>query len=117
MLSSIVWLKDDFRTTNNPAILSLINEKKSEKKTIYIYDKDKYHEQEAQRWWLAKSLEVFQEKLQELNIALDIISGNAEKIIKNLVNKKKIEKIFWNKSCHLDENRTEQSVKKNIRRK
>ena len=112
MLSSVVWLKDDFRTINNPAISSLINEKKSAKKVIYIFDEDKYHKQEAQRWWLAKSLEVFQEKLQELNITLDIISGNAEKIIKNLVNNKKIDKIFWNKSCHLDENRTEQSVKK-----
>lgn len=112
MLSSVVWLKDDFRTINNPAISSLINEKKSGKKVIYIFDKDKYYKQEAQRWWLAKSLEVFQEKLQELNITLDIISGNAEKIIKNLVNNKKIDKIFWNKSCHLDENRTEQSVKK-----
>jgi len=112
MLSSVVWLKDDFRTINNPAISSLINEKKSAKKVIYIFDKDKYHKQEAQRWWLAKSLEVFQEKLQELNITLDIISGNAEKIIKNLVNNKKIDKIFWNKSCHLDENRTEQTVKK-----
>lgn len=112
MLSSVVWLKDDFRTINNPAISSLINEKKSAKKVIYIFDKDKYYKQEAQRWWLAKSLEVFQEKLQELNITLDIISGNAEKIIKNLVNNKKIDKIFWNKSCHLDENRTEQSVKK-----
>ena len=112
MLSSIVWLKDDFRTINNPAISSLINEKKSAKKVIYIFDKDQYHKQEAQRWWLAKSLEVFHEKLQELNITLDIISGNAEKIIKNLVKNKKIDKFFWNKSCHLDENRTEQSVKK-----
>ena len=112
MLSSVVWLKDDFRTINNPAISSLINEKKSAKKVIYIFDKDKYQKQEAQRWWLAKSLEVFQEKLQELNITLDIISGNAEKIIKNLVNNKKIDKIFWNKSCHLDENRAELSVKK-----
>ena len=112
MLSSVVWLKDDFRTINNPAISSLINEKKSSKKVIYIFDKDKYHKQEAQRWWLAKSLEVFQEKLLELNIMLDVISGNAEKIIKKLVNNKKIDKIFWNKSCHLDENRTEQCVKK-----
>ncbi len=112
MLSSVVWLKDDFRTINNPAISSLINEKKSGKKVIYIFDKDKYYKQEAQRWWLAKSLEVFQEKLQELNITLDIISGNAEKIIKNLVNNKKIDKIFWNKSCHLDENLTELNVKK-----
>ena len=112
MLNSVVWLKDDFRTINNPAISSLIDEKRGTKKIIYIYDKVKYHKQEAQRWWLAKSLEVFQEKFKELNITLDIISGNAEKIIKNLVINKKIDKIYWNKSCHLDENRTELSVKK-----
>ena len=28
MLNSVVWLKDDFRTINNPAISSLIDEKK-----------------------------------------------------------------------------------------
>ena len=38
MLNSVVWLKDDFRTINNPAISSLIDEKKGTKKIIYIYD-------------------------------------------------------------------------------
>ncbi len=64
MLNSVVWLKDDFRTINNPAISSLINEKRGTKKIIYIYDKVKYHKQEAQRWWLAKSLEDLQEKFK-----------------------------------------------------
>jgi len=36
MLNSVVWLKDDFRTINNPAISSLIDEKRGTKK-LFIY--------------------------------------------------------------------------------
>ena len=63
MSCSVVWLKDDFRTSYNQAINALIEDENKEKKIIYIYEKRTYLLCEAQQWWLAKSLEIFQKKL------------------------------------------------------
>jgi len=39
MSCSVVWLKDDFRTSYNQAINALIEDENKEKKIIYIYEK------------------------------------------------------------------------------
>ena len=39
MLNSVVWLKDDFRTINNPAISSLIDEKNGIKNYVNSFQK------------------------------------------------------------------------------
>ena len=83
MTYSLVWLKDDFRISNNQAISALIDDKNTKKKVVYIYDKEEYLLCEAQRWWLARSLEIFEKRLENLNISLDVIQGNKEKTIKN----------------------------------
>ena len=68
MSCSVVWLKDDFRTSYNQAIKALIEDENKEKKIIYIYEKKTYILCEAQQWWLAKSLEIFKKKLENLKI-------------------------------------------------
>mgnify|MGYP000908801928 CR=1 FL=1 len=42
MSCSVVWLKDDFRTSYNQAINALIEDENKEKKIIYIYEKRTY---------------------------------------------------------------------------
>ena len=111
MTFSLVWLRDDFRISNNQAISALIEDKNTKKKAIYIFDKKEYLQCEAQRWWLARSLEVFEKKLENLNILLDVIEGNKEKIIKNLIKNTIINNFYWNKSCHNHENTTEENIK------
>ena len=111
MKCSLVWLRDDFRISNNQAISALIEDKNTKKKAIYIFDKKEYLQCEAQRWWLARSLEVFEKKLENLNILLDVIEGNKEKIIKNLIKNTIINNFYWNKSCHNHENTTEENIK------
>ena len=65
MTYSLVWLKDDFRISNNQAISALIDDKSTKKKAIYIYDQNEYFFCEAQKWWLAKSLEIFKKGHKE----------------------------------------------------
>jgi deoxyribodipyrimidine photo-lyase len=112
MSCSFVWLKDDFRTSNNQAITALIEDENKEKRAIYIYEKEKHFLCEAQRWWLARSLEIFKKKLENLNISLDVIHDNTEKTIKKLVIASSFNRIYWNKSCHINENIIEQYIKK-----
>ena len=96
MSLSVFWLKDDFRISNNQAIKALIEDKSSEKKTIYIYEKHKYQLCETQKWWLARSLEIFKEKLESLKIMLDVVHENSTKSIKKLITNSSLTRIYWN---------------------
>ena len=112
MSCSYLWLKDDFRISNNQAFQALIDDGNKRKCAIYIYNRDSYLPREAQQWWLAKSLEIFKKKLENLNISLDVIHGIETKIFKKLINSKPFNRIYWNKSCDINENIIEENVKK-----
>ena len=112
MSISYFWLKDDFRIKNNQAISALINDNSNEKKAIYVFEEKKYLHKSAQTWWLGKSLETFQEKLHNLNISLDVIIKNVPKNFISKILSNKDNRIYWNKSCHIDENKTEEDIKK-----
>ena len=68
----LFWLKDDFRLKKN---LGLSEATKNHDKVVvfYLYKKKKFQNQEAQRWWVGKSLDEFKLKLEKLNINLEII--------------------------------------------
>lgn len=115
MSYSIVWLKDDFRVSNNQALKALIEDDNKEKLAIYIYEEKTYLSCESQKWWLAKSLEIFQKKLENLKISLDVIHENTTKTIKNLISNNSFNRIYWNKSCHVNDNLAEEGIKKILR--
>jgi deoxyribodipyrimidine photo-lyase len=112
MACSFVWLKDDFRMSNNQALKALIEDDNKEKLAIYIYEEETYLSCESQKWWLAKSLEIFQKKLENLNILLDVIHENTSKTFKKLISNNSFNRIYWNKSCHVNDNITEEGIKK-----
>jgi deoxyribodipyrimidine photo-lyase len=112
MSCSFVWLKDDFRMSNNQALKALIEDDNKEKLAIYIYEEETYLSCESQKWWLAKSLEIFQKKLENLNISLDVIHENISKTFKKLISNNSFNRIYWNKSCHVNDNITEEGIKK-----
>ena len=47
---------------------------------FYFIKKTLYKDQEAQKWWLSKSLLNFRKKLNKLNITLEIVETNSFKI-------------------------------------
>ena len=112
MSCSFVWLKDDFRISNNQALKALIEDNNKEKIAIYIYEEETYLSCESQKWLLAKSLEIFQKKLENLNISLDVIHENTSKTFKKLISNNSFNRIYWNKSCHVNDNITEEGIKK-----
>ena len=112
MSCSLLWLKDDFRVSNNQAITALIEDENKVKKAIYVFEKETYLLCEAQRWWLAKSLEIYKKKLENLNISLDVIHENTKKTLKKIIINSSFNRIYWNKSCHINENICEKDIKK-----
>ena len=85
----IVWLKDDFRLKKN---LALIEATKNHNQvvTFFLYKKKKFESQEAQKWWISKSLEEFKIKLLNYNVSLEIIPIESYKsfFLKNYFQKK-----------------------------
>ena len=93
----LVWLKDDFRLKKN---LALVEATKHHDQVLafYLFKKRKFENQEAQTWWLGKSLHEFQNKLSDLNINLEVIKIDSYKeFFDKLFDKKNIS-IYWNKT-------------------
>ena len=70
----LFWLRDDFRITKN---LGLCEATKNHDEVVvfYLYKKSVYQNQEAQKWWLSKSLLNFKNKLLRNFISNTLFCG------------------------------------------
>ena len=50
--------------------------------------------------------------LKNLKISLDVIHEKTPKIFKKLIEDKFFNRVYWNKSCHINENKVEEDIKK-----
>ena len=92
----LFWLRDDFRFAKNGGLIeATINH--DQVVVFYLYKQDKYKYQQAQKWWLSRSLLNFRKKLNNLNISLEIVETNSFKIFFDALIKKKDFAIYWNK--------------------
>tara|TARA_B100000242_G_C43034682_1_gene482307 strand:+ start:47 stop:1447 length:1401 start_codon:yes stop_codon:yes gene_type:complete len=92
----LFWLRDDFRFAKNDGLIeATINH--DQVVVFYLYKKDIYKYQKAQKWWLSSSLLNFQKKLNNLNITLEIVETNSFKFFFDKLIKKKDFTIYWNK--------------------
>ncbi len=97
----LFWLKDDFRLKKN---LALSEATKLHDKVVafYLYKKKKFKTQEAQKWWVYKSLEEFKKILDKYNINLEVIKIESYKdFFQKLLNKNNFS-IYWNKTYEPD---------------
>ena len=85
----LFWLRDDFRITKNYG-LAEATKNHDQVVVFYLYKKSTYNNQEAQKWWLSKSLINFQKKLNDFNINLEIIKTDSFKVFFDKLLKKKI---------------------------
>ena len=92
----IVWIREDFRIENNPA-LSYASNNHEYVIALYIYNSEDYdNKREAQKWWLSKSLEIFKKDLLNYKINLQILKGDEIEIFSKLKKNDEIS-IYWNK--------------------
>ena len=94
--NAIFWIREDFRIENNPA-LSYATQNHENVLALYIYNKNEFdYIREAQKWWLSKSLEVFETELSKFKINLQILIGDELNIFSKIKKKDDIS-IYWNK--------------------
>jgi len=92
----LFWLREDFRLSKNDGLIeATINH--DEVVVFYLYKENNYQSQEAQKWWLSKSLYNFKKKLSNLNINLEIIETESFKVFFEKLLKKNDFAIYWNK--------------------
>ena len=112
----LFWLRDDFRITKNYG-LAEATKNHDQVVVFYLYKKSKYDNQEAQKWWLSKSLINFQKKLNDLNINLEIIRTDSYKVFFDKLFKKKDISIYWNKVYEPDYLKFDEYLSKNLKLK
>ena len=112
----LFWLRDDFRVTKNDG---LIEATKNHERVVvfFLYKKEIYQNQEAQKWWLSKSLQNFQKKLNSLNINLEIIETNSFKFFFDKLIKNKDFNIYWNKVYEPDYLKFDEYLSNNLENK
>ncbi len=89
MSYSYLWIKDDLRVRNNLALTRFLENSDKKKKVLYFYDKKSFETRTSQRWWLSNALATLKNKIENLNLNLDIIYDDIEDYIAFLVKKKK----------------------------
>ena len=111
---NLYWVRLDFRVTDNIALNEIL--KSIEKnKALFIYNKKKFTNKTAQRWWLSKTLLEFEKNLKLLKIDLDILIGDEFEILNKYVISNKIKNVYFNRIFEPNEINLEEKLKKNLK--
>ncbi len=92
----LFWLRDDFRFAKNNGLIEA-TKNHDQVVVFYLYKEVNYKNQEAQKWWLSRSLFNFRNKLNDLNITLQVIEASSFRNFFDELLKKKDFAIYWNK--------------------
>ncbi len=110
----LVWLKDDFRLKKNYALIEA-TKNHDQVVVFYLYKKQIMDNQEAQKWWISKSLTHFKKTLTNFNVSLEILKVDSyESFFKNLFFKKNFS-IYWNKTYEPNYLKFDEYLKKNFK--
>ena len=92
----VVWLRNDFRILKNDA-LTYASKNHEHISLLYIYKGKDFQNRSAQKWWLYQSLKNFKNKLDQLNISLEVVEAESYKDVFENIFKKNNFSIYWNK--------------------
>ena len=112
----LFWLRDDFRITKNHGLIEA-TKNHNQVVVFYLYKKSTYKNQEAQKWWLSKSLFHFKKKLIKFNINLEIIKIDSFKVFFDKLFEKKDIALYWNKVYEPDYLGFDEYLLKNFKNK
>ncbi|WP_417308671.1 cryptochrome/photolyase family protein [Devosia sp.] len=95
--NAIIWLRNDLRVTDNPALRAAVAHGPTT--AIYIEETDASLRQRgaASRWWLHQSLKVLARDLAERGVALETLRGPAEQTVLDAVDRHDAAAVFWNR--------------------
>ncbi|WP_434615004.1 cryptochrome/photolyase family protein [Arthrobacter sp. A5] len=99
MGTSLVWLRDDLRLVDNPALHAACG-RGGKVAVVYILDEQSTGIRPlggATKWWLHKSLAALDLSLKAIGSTLVLRRGKAFDVVGDLVSEMKVEGVFWNR--------------------
>ena len=96
---SLVWLRDDLRLADNPALRAAID-RDEPLVMLYVLDEESPGIRPlggAARWWLHHSLASLSERVQDLGASLILRRGPAERVVRETVTDTGATAVFWNR--------------------
>ncbi|WP_455904961.1 cryptochrome/photolyase family protein [Microbacterium sp.] len=96
---SLVWLRDDLRLADNPALRAAID-RGEPLVMLYVLDEESPGVRPlggAARWWLHHSLASLSERVQDLGASLILRRGPAERVVRETVTDTGATAVFWNR--------------------
>ncbi len=109
---SICWFREDLRVGDNPALNAAI-ESGRDVLCVYIYDTSSKFKAlgGAKKWFLHKALDSLSQTLIQLGCKLNILHGEAEKLLPELVETTGAKAIFWNRRYGINEREIDAALK------
>ena len=108
-MEALVWFRSDLRLEDNPALRNAF-ENSEKVHAIFIFSNkqlEKHNEANVKIDFIIKNLILLEKKLTELNVPLTIIKSdgfdNDTSLIGEFIDKKNIDKVFWNNQFGEDE--------------
>lgn len=117
MSNSIVWLRNDLRLSDNPALMAAERSGKGVL-PVYIYDIETPGIRPAgaaSRWWLHHSLKALDAAFRAVGSRLILRKGRAETVIRQLAAECNADAIFWNRAYDQGSRDRETRLKKACR--
>ncbi|QDE34929.1 deoxyribodipyrimidine photo-lyase [Microbacterium foliorum] len=114
---SLVWLRDDLRLADNPALRAAID-RGEPLVVLYVLDVESPGIRPlggAARWWLHHSLASLSERVQELGASLVLRRGPAERVVRETVTDTGATAVFWNRRYGGAERDIDTSLKTSLR--
>lgn len=114
---SLVWLRDDLRLADNPALRAAID-RGEPLVVLYVLDEESPGIRPlggAARWWLHHSLASLSERVQELGASLVLRRGPAERVVRETVTDTGATAVFWNRRYGGAERDIDTSLKTSLR--
>ena len=113
MTCSLVWLRDDLRVADNPALVAAV-ERGEPVVVVFILDEvspDIRPLGGATKWWLHHSLTALRDKLHRLGGELILRQGAAPDIIRTLIRETGATALYWNRRYGKPERDMDASIK------
>ncbi len=112
MATSLVWLRDDLRLADNPALHEAVQHGGTVC-VLYVFDRspDIRPLGAATRWWLHHSLEALRTQIEDIGGQLIFRQGNAADVVKDLIAEIGADSLLWNRRYGLPERNADAALK------
>lgn len=114
--SALVWLRNDLRIADNPALQAALRHGPTH--AIYIEETDGASRPRgaASRWWLHHSLNSLVESLAELGVSLETVRGEAEAEVFRAIAALGVDAVYWNRRYGQAEREIDAAIKGRLKR-